>query len=63
MSNSSRDPAAEKGFANGDRPKKALKLMGEALDLIDANGGPHDVGAYLDQAMCRLKEWIEKRDG
>lgn len=37
---------------------KALQLMEQALKLIDEAGGPDDVGAHLDLAISRVKEWI-----
>jgi len=62
MSNAGREPAAQEIGVGYDKARQALSLMGNALDLIDANDGPHDAGAYLDQAICRLRDWIAKRD-
>ena len=39
------------------RAAEALKLMREALKLLDENEGPHDAGAHLDDAINRLEEW------
>lgn len=42
----------------------ALEKMRSALNLIDEAGGPHDVGAHLDLAICRLVSQVgdqEKR--
>lgn len=36
--------------------KRALALVTEALDLLDAHGGPPDAAAHLDLAMRRLRE-------
>jgi hypothetical protein len=36
--------------------KRALALTTEALDLIDAHGGPADAAAHLDCARDRLQE-------
>jgi hypothetical protein len=44
-----------------DRADAALELMVEALRLIDANDGPADAGCYLDHAIHRLREWIDRR--
>ena len=61
MSNAGRDPATEEPNAEseGDRARAALALMERALKLIDDNDGPGDAGAYLDQAIHRLKGWID----
>lgn len=61
MSNLSRGPATDDSLPDGDQPTRALALMNEALALIDANDGPHDVGAYLDHAICKLRDWIAGR--
>ena len=42
---------------------RALELMLEALGLIDAGDGPADAGCYLDHAIHRLRDWIDKREG
>lgn len=62
MSNIDRDPATEETNAeiNGDRAGAALDLMKKALQLIDDNDGPDDAGAYLDQAIHRLEDWLEE---
>ncbi len=60
MSMPGRDPATENETgtpANG--LAEALALMERALHLIDEHDGPADVGANLDLAIHRLKEWIE----
>jgi hypothetical protein len=46
---------------NGDKARHALLLMSRALDLLDANGGPHDAAADLDHAICRLRDWIDQQ--
>lgn len=61
MTDFGRGPAAPDYSPHGDKTMRALGLMGEALDLIDANHGPHDVGALLDQAMCRLRDYLDGR--
>lgn len=62
MSNADRDPATEETNAasEGNRAGAALDLMMQALILIDANEGPDDAGAYLDQAIHRLQDWIDR---
>lgn len=61
MSNTDRDPATDETNAgsNGGRARAALDLMKQALQLIDDNEGPGDAGAYLDQAIHRLEDWID----
>ena len=60
MSRASRDSASgiPDPIPSRDNVTEALSLMIEALELIDANQGPDDVGAHLDLAIHRLKEWI-----
>jgi len=41
-----------------DKPKAALALMVQALDLIDASESAGTAGAHLDLAIHRLREWI-----
>ena len=61
MSDFSRGEAAPGPSSDSDKARRALGLMGEALDLIDANDGPHDAGAFLDQAMCRLRDYLDRQ--
>ena len=42
-----------------DKPRAALDLMVQALDLIDATDGAGVAGAHLDLAIHRLREWID----
>jgi len=42
-----------------DKPKAALALMVQALDLIDASDVAGVAGAHLDLAIHRLREWID----
>ena len=37
---------------------EALALMERALGLLDATECPADVGAHLDLAIHRLKDWL-----
>lgn len=46
-------------FRNCDHAAEVLGLMNRALALLDANGAPADIGAYLDHALHRLRDWIE----
>ena len=39
--------------------ERAAALVSEALDLIDAHGGPVDAAAHLDMALTRLREEAE----
>jgi hypothetical protein len=61
MSNTDRDPATDESNVeiHGDRARAALDLMKKALQFIDDNDGPDDAGAYLDQAIHRLEDWID----
>jgi hypothetical protein len=47
------------GMQDGIGARKALDLLTGALTLIDAVGAPADIGAHLDLAMHRLRDWIE----
>jgi hypothetical protein len=42
--------------------KRALALVTEAMDIIDAHGGPPDAGAHLELAQQKLREQIAKND-
>lgn len=35
---------------------RALRLMMEALALVDSSGAPADIGAHLDLAIHRIRE-------
>ena len=35
---------------------RAARLATEALDLLDAHGGPPDAAAHLQMALIRLRE-------
>ena len=63
MTNPRRDPATEdqESVHREARASEAIELMGRALHLLDANGGPDDAGAYLDQAIHRLRDWIDQQ--
>ena len=63
MTRPRRDPAAEdqEPMDREARASEALELMGRALHLLDANDGPDDAGAYLDQAIHRLRDWIDQQ--
>jgi hypothetical protein len=39
--------------------RRALKLTTEAIDLIDAHGGPPDAAAHLSLAQERLREALD----
>ena len=58
MPSKSRDRAAE-NIARDDKASNALRLMEQALALIDANDGPDDAGAILDHAIQRLRTYVE----
>ena len=62
MSSPGRDPATEEPNTAPEegRARQALTLMEQALLLIDADEGPQDAGAYLDNAIHRLRDWINK---
>ena len=36
--------------------KEALGLLRSALGIIDEVGGPPDIGAHVDLAICRLEQ-------
>jgi len=52
-------PAPALATCPEDKPKAALELMVQALDLIDASEGAGIAGAHLDLAIHRLREWID----
>lgn len=39
---------------------RAIELVTEAIDLIDAHGGPADAAAHLELALHRLREDLEQ---
>lgn len=39
----------------------ALKLMREAMQVLDGCEAPSDIGAHLDRALSRLSDVITKR--
>ena len=41
-----------------EKRRQALALMRSALQLLDDAGGPVDVGAHLDLAICSLEKAI-----
>lgn len=41
--------------------ERALTLMRESLALLDEGCAPHDIGAHLDLAICRLEEALNTR--
>lgn len=47
-------------FRTGGGAAGALKLMAQALALLDASDAPADAGAYLDHAMHRIRDWAAK---
>lgn len=61
MPTTSRGVAPEPTFSTApqDKPKAALELMVQALDLIDSSEGAGTAGAHLDLAIHRLREWID----
>jgi ribosomal protein S7 len=59
MPSKSRDRAAENVTRDHGKASTALRLMEQALELIDANDGPHDAGAILDHAIHRLRAHLE----
>ena len=60
MSSIDRVPATADTNAKSqeNRAQSALDLMKQALQLIDDNDGPDDAGAYLDQAIHRLENFL-----
>ena len=37
----------------------ALDLMVRALDILDGQDVPGDIGCHLDHAIQRLREWLD----
>ena len=52
------------GSTSSDRRELALlraaKRMTEALDLLDANGGPAEAAAHLDLALQKVREELKQ---
>lgn len=42
---------------------RALRLMAEALDILDELGAPGEIGGTLDLAASRLQNILEREDG
>ncbi|MDP9423685.1 MAG: hypothetical protein M3Q19_12795 [Pseudomonadota bacterium] len=65
MSSDRRIPATDESNPEKKREasaNEALSLMRKALELIDRNDGPVDVGAHLDLAIHRLQKSTERDD-
>lgn len=61
MPASGREPATEnQSFAPKMGAAEAIELMQRALRIIDTFSGAEDVGAHLDLAIHRLREWDDK---
>ena len=41
---------------------RALRLMSEALDILDELGAPGDIGGILDLAVARLAKLLDRKD-
>ena len=39
--------------------RRALALVTEAMDLLDAHGAPPDAAAHLELALEKLRAWQE----
>jgi len=52
------------GGSEDVRPQKALKrslqLLAEAVDLLDAYGGPPEAAAHLELALERLRQALKQ---
>ena len=40
---------------------RALKLVTEAMDILDAHGGPPEAAAHLSLAQDRLRQVVQGR--
>ena len=49
----SNDP---EGRTDGNPIDRSLKLLREALSIVDAEGWPAEIGARLDHAICSIEE-------
>lgn len=47
-------------LSNAKRPDEitALALMEEALQILDDVDAPGEIGAYVDLAICRMRELV-----
>lgn len=41
--------------------RRAIERVTEALDILDAHGGPAEAAAHLDLALQKLREAIGKK--
>lgn len=46
--------------SGGSNIDRALSFMSAALELLDSEGAPADVGAHLDLAINRLREVVQE---
>ena len=60
MATTGREPAANEG-SFGDPSTEALLLMEKAIAVLDVTDAPSEVGAHLDIAIHRLRNWIAAR--
>ena len=63
MPTSGRGFATRKSNCTPNDCAEALTLMERALDIIDHQDGPADVGAHLDLAIARLRNWVDAQRG
>ena len=42
--------------------RRAAKLVSEAVDLLDAHGGPAEAAAHLDLALQELRDHLIQSD-
>ena len=43
--------------------RRALTLITEAMDLLDAHDGPPDAAAHLDLAQDRIRKFLASKGG
>ena len=56
-----RERVAQKNSFPDDRQRElaeAMDLMCKALELLDLHNAPGEIGAHLDLAICRLREYL-----
>lgn len=57
------EPPVDQSTSKTDKLAKALSQMESALKLLDQTDAPHDIGAHLDMAICRLRDRLPPHPG
>ena len=44
----------------GSAAARVLALLEEALEVLDSSDAPAEIGAHVDLAACRLRDFVEQ---